>query len=324
MILIVADAFDTHADVVEEALVQAGVKCVRLNLDVPSLRDTLFSGNCACWTISQRGRSVSSDEVSVVWPRRLTVNLNLEQQAASEELGFRLWRNEWNRALYGFYFALRNSYWMNRIQEASLADNKFFQMSLAREVGFSVPETIESNDKQDLLRFASRHGRVALKFLSQEMYKQPDGDVLGIYVNAIDVDQLSEFGDARENPVVLQAYVSKAFEVRYTFVDGKHLVCRIDSQSSVRASVDWRRYDIPHTPHSVLDAPREIRAKVDEFMGRAGLTFGALDFIVDPDGQWWFLEVNTSGQWLWIEDLVGLPISDSICESLIRRYGASK
>jgi glutathione synthase/RimK-type ligase-like ATP-grasp enzyme len=47
-------------------------------------------------------------------------------------------------------------------------------------------------------------------------------------------------------------------------------------------------------------------------MKRLGLEFGALDFIVTETGVWYFLEVNPSGQWLWIEDLTGLPIADSI------------
>ena len=40
--------------------------------------------------------------------------------------------------------------------------------------------------------------------------------------------------------------------------------------------------------------------------------YGALDFIVDIDGNWVFLEVNSMGQFLWIEDLTGLNISQEI------------
>jgi glutathione synthase/RimK-type ligase-like ATP-grasp enzyme len=36
--------------------------------------------------------------------------------------------------------------------------------------------------------------------------------------------------------------------------------------------------------------------------------------VVDENGNWYFLEVNPSGQWLWIESLTGFEISDSIVD----------
>jgi acetyl/propionyl-CoA carboxylase alpha subunit len=54
------------------------------------------------------------------------------------------------------------------------------------------------------------------------------------------------------------------------------------------------------------------------------LEFGALDFIVDPEGNWWFLEVNPSGQWLWIETLTGLDISGEIAQWLISTAGGNQ
>lgn len=50
---------------------------------------------------------------------------------------------------------------------------------------------------------------------------------------------------------------------------------------------------------------------------RLGLRFGALDFLVTPSGEWYFLEVNPNGQWAWIEQETGLPISSAIADALI-------
>jgi glutathione synthase/RimK-type ligase-like ATP-grasp enzyme len=51
-------------------------------------------------------------------------------------------------------------------------------------------------------------------------------------------------------------------------------------------------------------------------MKTLGLSFGALDLILTPQGEYVFLEVNPSGQWVWIEDKLDLPISRSIAEWL--------
>ena len=318
MILILADAFDSHADAVAGHLRDRNGHFFRLNLDVPSLRASRIHFDGHDWRVEQGGCSVMSGQVSCVWPRRLTVSLDLDQQTGPEEASFRLWRSEWNRCLYGLYSRLRPAFWMNGIAQASLADNKYHQMEIAKRHGFRIPETISSNDRAELDKFAKKHAVVALKFMSQEIYRLPDNSFAGIYVNKIVADNLNEFSDYGENPITLQRYIEKDYEVRYTYVDGAHLVCKIESQKSERAAVDWRRYDIKNTPHSIIDPPGHIRERVSNFMNEMELSYGALDFIVDKEGEWWYLEVNSAGQWLWIEDLVGLPISATIAGALDR------
>lgn len=148
--------------------------------------------------------------------------------------------------------------------------------------------------------------------MSQEFYSMPDGSFAGLYVNKVSAEALEEFNDKDENPIVLQKFISKAYEVRYTVVGNDHHVCRIDSQKSLIANIDWRKYDIANTPHYAISPPDEIKIKVNQLLEKLGLEFGALDFVVSPDGTWHFLEVNPMGQWLWIEDLTSLKISDSI------------
>lgn len=197
-------------------------------------------------------------------------------------------------------------------------DNKFHQIRVARSCGLTVPETITSNDRTELLDFARRCGAVALKFMSQDIFSMPEGRYAGLYVNKLSADEFKDFETFGENPITLQEYVEKDFEVRYTIVESSHFACKIESQRSERTRVDWRRYDIPKTPHCKIEPPEKIRKALTEFMGVAGICYGALDFIVDRSGNWWFLEVNTAGQWLWIEDLVELPISAKIAEVLSR------
>jgi hypothetical protein len=39
--------------------------------------------------------------------------------------------------------------------------------------------------------------------------------------------------------------------------------------------------------------------------------------VVTPDERYVFLEINSNGQYLWIELATGLPISDAICDLLL-------
>ena len=318
MILILADVFDTHADIVQLHLKASGIPSFRLNLDVNALQNTSLHHDINGWTINQNDRSFHSKDIGCVWPRRLTVSLTLEQQTDLETRSFRLWRSEWNRCLYGLYAALKDRYWMNPISNAALADNKYHQFSVACEVGFDIPELISSNDRKTLIAFCDA-GPTAIKFMTQDIFKLDDNSFSGIYVNKISAADLSAFALDSENPVTLQRYIEKDFEVRHTVVGSEHFCCKIESQRSDRANIDWRRYDVAHTPHAIISAPDPIVGKIESIMDQLGLTYGAFDFVVDKDGHWWYLEVNSAGQWLWIEDLLGLPVSESIARHLASR-----
>jgi glutathione synthase/RimK-type ligase-like ATP-grasp enzyme len=318
-ILVVTDQHDKHADHVIGKLLTRDLPVFRLNLDVDSLKETIISYHNGKWRFKVGSAAADAENIKCVWCRRSTVSLDLEQQTDSTN-ALRMWRSEWNRVLFGFYNALSGARWLNHLRDATLADNKYYQYIVARSCGLKCPEILSSNNKEELLEFANRQGEVALKFMSQELYTMDNGAAAGLYVNKITTEQLSDFSEYGENPITLQPYIKKLYEVRYTFVDGKHLACKIESQRSSRASTDWRRYDVANTPHEAISAPTSISEKVANLMKALNLSFGALDFIVDRDEIWWFLEVNTNGQWLWIEDLAGLEISDSVATSLEQRY----
>lgn len=320
MILILSDSFDKHADVVCGKLDSINEKYFRFNLDTDSLKSsqiTFFEGK---WNIHQNDISINSDQIDKVWVRRPFVEVFLGE-AEINEPGFKIWRGEWNKTLLGLYNTLKNVKWLNPLANSYQAENKYLQIDVARDVGFTLPPLIVSNEKKELLNFIDTYGDVVLKLMNQEFYQDEDGSFKGLYVNKVSKSEIRDFGDIDENPIVLQAYQEKDYEVRYTVVGKDHHVCQIQSQKSKLASIDWRRYDIPNTPHYPIEPPIEIRGKVNHFMRSLGLEFGALDFIVSPSGKWHFLEINTMGQWLWIEDLTGLGISDSIVSMLSTKKG---
>ncbi len=312
IVLILTDRFDSHADIVIHKLTKHGVPFFRFDLDVDSLNSTLITFTNGMWSVQQNGHHFFDRDISCVWCRRPFVELSLEEQQV-DDIDFRIWKNEWNKTLLGLYNTLKDVPWLNPLRKAYKGENKYYQMQLAQEIGFIMPETIVSNDKERLSHFVKVHHGALLKLMSQDIYAQGK-QFLGFYTNRISEEDMNSFGGANENPIVLQNYIEKGFEVRYTVVGKNHLVCRIDSQCSEKAKYDWRRYDIPRTPHLAIQPPQDIRDKVDRFMSRLQLEYGALDFIVTPNGDWVFLEINCMGQWLWIEQLAALPISDAIVE----------
>ncbi|MEV4171342.1 hypothetical protein [Nonomuraea sp. NPDC049709] len=68
--------------------------------------------------------------------------------------------------------------------------------------------------------------------------------------------------------------------------------------------------------HSVHHLPDDTARRCVELVAALGVSFGAIDLILTPGGEYVFLEINPNGQWGWIEDLTGLPISTAIADWL--------
>lgn len=118
-------------------------------------------------------------------------------------------------------------------------------------------------------------------------------------------------------PIIFQPYVEKMYELRVTVIGASVLACKIASQQAGGATAtDWRRYNIPKTPHEPYALPHRLAEQLLLFHEAAGLTYSAFDLIRSKDGEYVFLETNPFGQWLWIEDLTGLRITDAIADAL--------
>lgn len=311
MLLILTDSFDEHANLIIKKLIEDKIDFFRLDLDVTSLKNTKITFNEYGWTIKSRSGVFKSRDIKCVWVRRAFVELTLEEQNEQSN-DFKIWKNEWNKTLLGLYLSLNDIKWLNPLRKSYKAENKYLQMKLAKEIGLKMPKYIVSNNKDELKDFCiGNSDSVVLKLMSQEFYQTEEG-FKGLYVNKVNYEDLKDFKEDEENPIVLQEYIDKLYEVRYTVVGTEHLVCKIDSQKSKVANVDWRRYDIANTPHFKIEPPEEIRNMVNELMERLQIEYGAIDFIVSKDKEWYFLEVNSMGQWLWIEELTGLDISGAI------------
>jgi glutathione synthase/RimK-type ligase-like ATP-grasp enzyme len=65
-----------------------------------------------------------------------------------------------------------------------------------------------------------------------------------------------------------------------------------------------------------VELPACLSLKLTTLVRELGLVYGAVDLVENRDHEILFLEVNSMGQWLWIEDLTGLPISQAIARHL--------
>ncbi|MFE9409356.1 MvdC/MvdD family ATP grasp protein [Streptomyces sp. NPDC006704] len=306
-VLVLTCAEDVTADMVVDRLNRDAVPVLRLDpADFPgrvgciaTMADGQLSG---CLTYNSRILPLA--EIRSVWVRRPgtpdTSGMEQSKWMAHESA----------HALYGTLRCLPRLRWMNHPDAQAMARYKIPQLRTAEAVGLNTVPTVVTTDPRGAEIFADLHGPVVCKAVSG---RQPDG----LALPTTPIPRGADFSAVAASPTCLQQSIEKVADIRLTVV-GDSLFCAMASStgSDVRFAEDVRWQE--------SRVPEGIAPKVAAFMKAYGLSYGAFDFLVDADGEWWFLECNPAGQFGFIELATGQPISWAIADHLARTPAAER
>lgn len=203
--------------------------------------------------------------------------------------------------------------WLNHPHDIARAEYKPSQLATAGSAGLSVPPTLITNEPAAAERFVREHDAAVVKPLGSGVLTEAGAAKL-IYTNRVRAEEIDHTVSGTAH--LFQQQVAKAYEVRLTVVDKVYFAVRLDGASEA-ARLDWRT-DYDSLSYTVVTVPDQIREAVSRLLARLRLRFGALDFIVSPQDEWMFLEINPNGQWAWLQDATGLPISAAIADALTK------
>jgi hypothetical protein len=311
LILVLTAEGDEHADKVTGLLRGAGKDVVWFDLgQLPRTAALTYqSGSGGRRALSAGGVRVDLDEVASIWYRRpglIGGKQGMAPFAKAETVEFAsgLLGSVDCRWLPAHPAVLRR------------AECKIEQLSAAERLGLHVPPTLITSDPKEFLSFYSEHGGQVVSKVAHSGAFGGEFPLLARYTEMVSRRDLVFLNRIRNAPVTFQAHVPKRVEVRVTVVGCQVFAAEIHSQHSRHTRLDWRRYDLEHTPHLPHQLPAAIHDRCLQLTRELGLTYGALDFIVRPDGEYIFLELNPNGQYLWVEDLTSLPISAAVSDFL--------
>jgi glutathione synthase/RimK-type ligase-like ATP-grasp enzyme len=306
--LIVAADFDLTVDAVLAECEGRGTEIVRFDLaDYPvNLRLSLddFTGSR---TLSVRDRVVDLGAVRTIWYRRPSNIVGppdgdwAPAESASTIAG----------ALYG-----TDCLWINRPDRDLTAGFKVYQLHLARRLGLHTPRSVVTNAPARVRDLADSDERLVFKLLHGALV-QPDGGPATVLTTPVTREHVDRMAHVRHSPCLFQEHVDKTCEMRVTVVGRTVFPVTIDSQRLTDTAVDWRASGPDSPPYGEFrDVPPDVLVAIDAMMRGLGIVYGAFDFIVDRQGRWVFLEVNSMGQYLWLEEDLDLPISAAIASLL--------
>lgn len=212
------------------------------------------------------------------------------------------------RGLGGVLGALPGCLYLSHPQAIARAEYKPAQLDAATRAGLMTPATLITNDREEAKAFCAEQPTV-YKPLHAGAY-DIDGEPAGIWAAPVEANEID--GTVIHSAHLFQAQVPKIADVRTVVVGGQVFSARITAPPGV---VDWRA-EYQSLTYEPVACPAGMRGALTHYLAAFGLNFGAFDFAVTADGAWWFLECNANGQWAWLEDAAGLPITHAIADLL--------
>lgn len=311
-VLILAGRFDPTCDLVVEELNRRAVPVFRADMAEFPLRLTLaasLSGDRWNGTLRNDRRTLDLASVRSVYYRRPT-RPKFPESMSPEARKVAETEARWG---FGGLLSALPCRWLPPPGKAADAEYKPLQLRVAAEAGLSVPRTLITNDPNSARDFAEAVGGPLVYKPFFHVRGTTNGQTVAVYANVIDPDDLPH-PDIATTAHLFQEWVPKAHEVRLTAIGGRIFAAEIHTESDA-GHIDWRSDYDSHT-YKVCEPPPEVAAGVLRMLDLLGLPYGAFDFAVTPKGDWRFLEVNPSGQYGFIEQATGLPITAAICDYL--------
>lgn len=162
-------------------------------------------------------------------------------------------------------------------------------------MGLLVPETLWTNDVEQARAFANAcGGRAVVKPVATATWER---DFAGYFVFAslVSHEDLPSATRLAAAPLCFQHPVLPKRDIRITVIGSTVLGAIRDAGAGAGAGaepLDWRH--TPEGPWLQHELSAQLQAGCLELVRGLGLRFSGIDFALDDDGQYWFLELCTS------------------------------
>ena len=184
-------------------------------------------------------------------------------------------------------------------------ENKIIQLSVAKKLGFNVPRSLISTDAEAVERFFERW-----PIVFKPLTSTPAGSKGALLTTKIHRNRLSELClEASRCPGIFQEYIEKQSEWRINVFGTKVFAAELAASDTAGLSADWR---LAHWRQGALKPvviPMHVEKACLRFTKHFGLHHAVFDVALDAEGNTFFLECNPSGQYTFVEDQTGQPLS---------------
>lgn len=316
MILVISSTSDEHAEAVRRELASMGAPAALLDLSTfptsLSLAVRYDDGKPPRFTLDPvDGQPLDLATVGAIWwrrpqPFRLDPGIG---RPSHRDFAY----GESAEAFAGLWQTL-DPFWINHPTRDRVAARKLHQLRLAREIGLDIPATLITNEPDEAREFIAKMGPEQTVYKSFSATQQEWRET-----RLLRKEEMDLLDNVRHAPVIFQEYVEAAYDLRITLVGDAVFAAAIQSQQSAY-QVDCRM-DLGRVPIEPAEVPADVVDRLQALMAHLGIVYGAVDMRRTPAGRHVFLEVNPAGQWLFIEQKTGQPITRTLATLLAEHGG---
>ncbi len=325
-ILIITHTGDNFSiEKVTEYIELNGFEVIRFDVDLYPMQNrltTAFEDGSWISILETAETKYRLDDIAAVWYRRAyNIGNGLKEEMDAKFYGAAM--GEIRNTLFGFLESI-DAYSLGKPSVYRRLDSKEEQLKIAEKIGLKIPETCMTNNPEQARQFILKHKNVIGKMQTGFAIYE-DGVENVVFTNVIDKKKLEELDSLQYCPMQFQTRLEKKKELRVTVVGQDIYAFEIDSQKSEAAKVDWRKDGLNLIDQWVeTQLPREIERKLLELLDVYHVDYGAIDIILTPEDEYYFIEINAAGEFFWLDNLtdgnlISKSIADLLCDKAPRR-----
>jgi glutathione synthase/RimK-type ligase-like ATP-grasp enzyme len=298
-ILILGNSSDAHATCLHNALTQAGATVDYLDSRMfPSQLRMSWQPNIqeGYLKFSRERKLELRDIHSVFWRSFTGVGVPSLEDLHQQMIAF----NDSMSALRTLMKAC-SARWVNSWQAYEFHKEKPLQLRCVQLLGVKIPQTLITNDPEQVIKFGKSHERVIFKpvyggahtKILTESHQDPKRLSLALSFS----------------PVTLQEYIFGT-NIRSYVIAGKVYSAEIRS-NSLDFREDLKAELIP------VELPKQVQQQCLAIAKALHLEWTAIDWRQSPWGEYVFLEANPSPMFLHFEQQTGFPIAQELVQLLM-------
>jgi glutathione synthase/RimK-type ligase-like ATP-grasp enzyme len=299
-IAILSSALDPHSRAVAWGARESGASVIVLDtyrgIDADGTAFAVRSG---------RARILGLEPFSVIWGRQ-PYRVQSPDAAVTEDAGFT------ERQRYSFQLGLiecletiEGVRWINKPSHQRLAECKLLQLTTALTVCLRTPETVVTSDPGVVRNFLKGRSEIVVKPLQADRWDYRDKKSRSAFATVLEAEDISQLPDQdiSARVAIYQEQVRKRADVRVVVLGQRAFAFNVIQKNDPGIDSPFSLGELGAMKVEPVELTAREEDRICALVKAMGLEFATVDLALDENGQYVFLDLNPSGQWLFLEVL---------------------
>jgi hypothetical protein len=213
-------------------------------------------------------------------------------------------------SLLAFVIRSSDTDWLTGLDAVVAAENKLLQYGMARHCGVPVPRTAVCSDPHRARALVG--SPIVVKPLGPGHFYQ-DGDPKIVFTSELRPEDVPA-EQFRRAPFLIQERLHGDRHLRVVTVGDRVWACELEASGR---SLDWRADEDAHGSFASVTNAGLVEGHALAIARALGCGFSSQDWIV-VEGTAYFLDLNPSGQWLFLPSEVATAVTEALASWLVQ------